>query len=354
MTGKKEPLIPRGVKPPINFDKRESEAFPMMRRSTDSRVFSSKAIAESPITKTEVERLRGDLQKKESALKVQFDQIRKEHNSYVAEMEIETLAKDRKIAELQNQIDEAVMALANKEQTITFQKELIKKKDQKIEKQIKEFTKTIARAVHDLKSPLTGIKSSADALSEFSFSGDVKTLLGIIISGSNDLAGMVEDILLTNKLTHNAIILDKKTFSLTAQVKELVEQNKEYSKKIRKRIEFKSEGDISIHADELKIKRAIGNLLSNALKYGRTSVSVSISETPNEIALDIVDDGKGFDEEIRNKVFSDTEMTTTDLINGNGFGLTNAKRLIELHGGKVNLAEENQKSTKFMIRFAKV
>ncbi len=353
MTEHKEPLIPLGVKPSINFEKQESNAFPMMRRSTDSRVFSGKAIIDSPITKTEIERLREDLQKKEATLKVQFNQIRKEHISYVTEMELETLAKDMKITELQNRIEEACKEIANKEQTIRFQKELIAKKNEKIEEQKKEFTKTIARVVHDLKSPLTSVKTAADILEEYSFTDDVKTLLRIITAAATDLTGMVEDILLTNKLTHNAVVLDKKTYSLTSQINDLVEQNREYAKKMKRSVSFRSAGEVIIHADKLKIKRAIGNLLSNALKYGKNKVKISLYETLDEIFLSISDDGNGLDEEVRKKVFSNNEMTTTDLINGNGFGLTNAKRLIEMHGGTLDLAENDNKSTIFMIKFPK-
>jgi signal transduction histidine kinase len=140
--------------------------------------------------------------------------------------------------------------------------------------------------------------------------------------------------------------IEKKKFSLIKTLNEIVEQTKVYARRIKKELTLYYEDDIVIKGDELKLKRAIGNLISNGLKYCNRSVNVSVKKT-DKIEICITDDGKGISKEIKERILS-KEMTTTDLINGNGFGLTNAKKIIELHGGNIAL-DSTDRGTTFRI-----
>jgi signal transduction histidine kinase len=362
----KERLVSTHINQP-NFDEVEKQMFPLLRRKSDSRIFEKEIKTENIIVKEEVENLKEDVKRKETILKMKLEQLKKEYNSYVAEMEVSMLIKDSKIEELTKQNLILQDKISSLEQTILLQREVNKKLKQNIAEQTevymqelkdkmeiikqqeKEFSKTIARAVHDLKNPLTSVKSTAEALSEYEdLDEEKKILINLIISGAEDLSKMIEDILISTKIAHNAYTVEKKQLNISKLIEEMVEQTRIYVNRTGKEISADIEKDLIVNADELKIKRAIGNLISNGLKYGKRCVKISAKSFKNKVEIEISDDGEGFDREVKEKVFSNKEMSTTDLINGNGFGLTNAKRIIELHGGQISVLS-CEKGTTFKI-----
>ena len=362
----KERLVFTHINQP-NFDEVEKQMFPLLRRKSDSRIFEKEIKTENIIVKEEVENIKEDVKRKETILKMKLEQLKKEYNSYVAEMEVNMLMKDSKIEELTKQNLILQDKISSLEQTILLQREVNKKlkqniaeqteiymqelkdKTEVIKQQEKEFSKTIARVVHDLKNPLTSVKSTAEALLEYEdLDEEKKILINLIISGAEDLSKMIEEILVSNKIVHNAYAVEKKQLNISKIIEELVQQTKIYAERTGKEISADIEKDLIVNADELKIKRAIGNLISNGLKYGKRCVKISAKSFKNKVEIEISDDGEGFDREVKEKVFSNKEMSTTDLINGNGFGLTNAKRIIELHGGQISLLS-CEKGTTFKI-----
>jgi len=362
----KERLVSTHINQP-NFDQAEKQMFPLLRRKSDSKIFEKEIKTENIIVKEEVENLKEDVKRKETILKMKLEQLKKEYNSYVAEMEVSMLMKDSRIEELTKQNLILQDKISSLEQTILLQREVNKKlkqniaeqtevymqelkdKTEVIKQQEKEFSKTVARAVHDLKNPLTSVKSTAEALSEYEdLDEEKKILINLIISGAEDLSKMIEDILVSNKIVHNAYAVEKKQLNFSKLIEEMVEQTKIYANRTGKEISADIESDLIVNADELKIKRAIGNLISNGLKYGRHCVKISAKQFKNKVEIEISDDGEGFNKEVKEKVFSNKEMSTTDLINGNGFGLTNAKRIIELHAGQISLLP-SEKGTTFKI-----
>jgi signal transduction histidine kinase len=323
-------------------------------------------------------------------MKLEIEQLKKEYISYIADMEVHLITKDGLISQLQTKIqslqDEiAKMQIIVQEQTKAYMEvlkdnskleKILKEREEKFEK---EFSKAIARSVHDLKNPLTGIKSATDVLLEYDDLGEEKrTLLSIIMKSATDIMNMIEDILVSNKITHGVYKPEKKRVSLKKMLNDLVEQNNIYAKLIGKEISFNykcqdsqdaspkdiegvavmEDGSVegTIEGDELKLKRAFGNLISNGLKYGKQHVEINVVESKEGIHLYIHDDGQGFDKEVKEKIFSNNankEMVTTDTIHGNGFGLTNTKRIIEMHGGLINLID-SEKGTTFHIYFKKI
>jgi signal transduction histidine kinase len=106
-----------------------------------------------------------------------------------------------------------------------------------------------------------------------------------------------------------------------------------------------------VNAKPLSLKRAITNLIENALKYGRTA-SLSLEFTSQNITLIVEDEGKNASEELLEtlkKPFIRGE--NTNLIKGTGLGLTIVETIAEQHGG--NLTFEKSKigiRAKFMIK----
>ncbi|MEM3815153.1 MAG: ATP-binding protein [Candidatus Micrarchaeia archaeon] len=356
----------------VNVKEVEEQCIPFLRRKSDSKIFSNTVKTENIITNEELEKLKEDIARKEEATKMKIEKLKKEFISYQMEMNVELLFKDNMINELKTEIAKLNEKIVKMQQTIILQKETIQKQKQIINEQTteymkhlnellnekkktdQEYSKSLARIVHDMKNPLTGVKSGIEVLLEYDdLSDDKRQILNLVYNSAMDLSRMIEEILLNNKLLHDAIKLKKNKFNLSKQIQHIFELHKLYAERTNKKIFLSGNENLVIEGDEDKIKRAIENIVLNALKYSNQEVRIELSEGEKEIYVNISDDGEGFNEDVKRKVLSNKDMATTDLINGNGFGLTNAKRIIEMHGGKITIDSKEGNGTTVRITLPK-
>jgi PAS domain S-box-containing protein len=111
-----------------------------------------------------------------------------------------------------------------------------------------------------------------------------------------------------------------------------------------------------ILADSSRLKQVLVNLLGNALKFtpsgGRVDLMVSESADPAEIRFTVRDNGPGIAVADQERVFREFERVETDVrtkAGGTGLGLPIARRLVELHGGKLTLSSEPGKGCAFVV-----
>ena len=112
------------------------------------------------------------------------------------------------------------------------------------------------------------------------------------------------------------------------------------------------EENISISANEALIMRMIDNLLSNALKYAETEVTVCLARR-NRIILEVADDGIGISDDEKKLVWNrfykvDKSRTTTE-DNSSGLGLSITQKIVELHDGKIAVLDNKPKGTRFVV-----
>ena len=112
------------------------------------------------------------------------------------------------------------------------------------------------------------------------------------------------------------------------------------------------EENISISANETLIMRMLDNLLSNALKYAETEVTVCLARR-NRIILEIADDGIGISDIEKKLIWDrfykvDKSRTTTE-DNSSGLGLSITKKIVELHDGKIAVLDNKPKGTRFVV-----
>ena len=112
------------------------------------------------------------------------------------------------------------------------------------------------------------------------------------------------------------------------------------------------EENIIVHANEALIMRMIDNLLSNALKYAETEVTVCLARR-NRIILEVADDGIGISDNEKKHIWDrfykvDKSRTTTE-DNSSGLGLSITKKIVELHDGKIAVLDNKPKGTRFVV-----
>jgi two-component system sensor histidine kinase RstB len=96
-----------------------------------------------------------------------------------------------------------------------------------------------------------------------------------------------------------------------------------------------------VHADASGLQRALSNLVGNACRYAKRRVRVSAAPLPEQVAIDIEDDGVGIPEADRTRVLEPFVRLETAAESGNakgvGLGLALANRIVEAHGGQVQI-----------------
>lgn len=217
----------------------------------------------------------------------------------------------------------------------------------------------VAMMVHELRSPLSVIKGSADLVlrEEKSLSSDQKyTLLSQIKTSSTDLLDIVNDILDVSKIESGSFEIKKKKGNLNA----LLEDEAEYylalarEKDIEVVIELSKEIP-EFDFDEDRIKHVMNNLLSNALKFTDEGGKVEIISEKTEdgnAKICVCDNGVGVADNMKGKLFNkfvQMENRQNSKEKGTGLGLVIAKGIVEAHGGSIWVEDNHPQGAKFLF-----
>lgn len=218
----------------------------------------------------------------------------------------------------------------------------------------------ISNVSHELRTPLASIVGFAETISsdEDLPKEVVLEFNNIILTEGKRLAKLVNDILDFSKLETNKETLNLTTFDLIPLLKESVANFKQQAsdKKVELVTEL-PEAEIIMNGDRDRITKAIGNLISNGVKFtpedGR--ILVIARDFLKEVEIMISDTGIGIAKDDLPKLFqkfskaqnSDSQMP------GAGFGLAIVKQIVDLHKGLIQVNSEVNEGTTFVLRLPK-
>lgn len=217
----------------------------------------------------------------------------------------------------------------------------------------------LANVSHELRTPLNSIMGFSDLLKDRSF-GELnekqRSYASYIHSSGEQLLNLINDVLDLSRIETGraAIKLDKIKLADTIKDVLLIFKDKAANNNIEITIEIEKEIK-SIEADEHKIKQVLSNLLSNAIKFTPAGGSIHIrARMPQTdfVEASVEDTGIGIKPEDIPKLFkpfSHLESVYTKTTKGIGLGLALAKRLVELHGGKIWVESKYGKGSKFIF-----
>jgi signal transduction histidine kinase len=215
----------------------------------------------------------------------------------------------------------------------------------------------LANMSHELRTPLNAIIGFSGILLNESL-GKVndeerREFLGNIMISGKHLLGLINEVLDLSKIEAGRVTLSRKPFSV-AEVLQSVRQTVEPLAD-KKRITIATTVDPSLPpltADETKFKQILYNLLSNAIKFTPEEGQVHVRAQANNesVQISVRDTGIGIKPEDRERIFQEFEQVETSFerrFEGTGLGLTLAKKLVELQGGKIWLESELGKGSTF-------
>lgn len=235
--------------------------------------------------------------------------------------------------------------------SILFQEVTSEYQNEKIKQ---EFT---AMLVHELRAPLTVIKSSADLLQKRWKDLDpakLKKFFTSIYTSADGMLSLVSDLLDTSKLEMDKLQVLKRVSSLNSFLEERASffQNELEAKKVKLIISLDNKiEDYSF--DENKFTQVVNNLMSNAVKYtDKGYIKVSSKLVKDHIEIDFEDTGPGVPDEQKSKLFNKFTQLEASIKNksrGTGLGLVVVKGIINAHGGDIKVLDNKPKGTIFRV-----
>ncbi len=213
----------------------------------------------------------------------------------------------------------------------------------------------LANTSHELRTPLHGIIGIAESLREGAagkISDEIKNNLALIVSSGSRLSRLVNDILDFSRLKNRDISLIKRKVDIKALSELVVKSLEKQAKKKNIKIIPDLPGSIPyILGDEDRIQQILFNIMGNAVKYTeKGSIKISAEAENSIVRVSVQDTGKGIPELMQQKIFEPFERINdagTELQQGTGIGLAVTKKLIELHGGEIDVDSKEGEGSLF-------
>lgn len=166
--------------------------------------------------------------------------------------------------------------------------------------------------------------------------------------------GTIADMLFLAKADNNLLIPLREEVDLRAEVSSLLDYYEAYADE--KQLQLSYSGEAAIAGDRLMLRRAIGNLLSNAVRHTpkRGRIAIELTETPEgETVVSVENTGDTIAPEHLPRLFDRfyrADASRQHYGEGSGLGLAITRSIVQAHGGEVSVMSENG-LTRFSIRF---
>ena len=215
----------------------------------------------------------------------------------------------------------------------------------------------ITNVTHELRTPITSIKSFSNIL--FSNKNLDNTqreeFLGIIVSESNRIARLINQVLDIEKLQTNRVEWDFQPLDLREVLTDSMASVKSLCQDKNIRLNYNAPDEsCAVVGDKDRLVQATLNLLSNAVKFCPEKnglIDIQLTPKNGNIELSIWDNGQGISKKFLPYLFDRfTQDATLSKPAGSGLGLYITKEIIERHQGKISVKSKQGKGTKFLVK----
>ena len=217
---------------------------------------------------------------------------------------------------------------------------------------------------HDIRTPMNAIIGFTTlAVSSIDNKNKVKDYLSKILSSSNHLLSLINDILDMSRIESGKLHLEETEVSLSEVLHDLktIISGQIYAKQLELYMDAMDVANEDVYCDKTRLNQVLLNLLSNAVKFTPAggTVSVRLKQFPGPTKgsalyeFRIKDNGIGMSQEFVQKIFSPFERertSTVSRIQGTGLGMAITKNIVDMMGGTVEVQTEQGKGTEFTVR----
>ena len=244
-----------------------------------------------------------------------------------------SIFRDDQLGELSSSID-------NMSTTISESIEEIKR----LEKLSNEL---VANVSHEFKTPLTIINGYIHSMKDKKLKRSDE-IYDKILSNTNTLEMLVDDILTLNDYQFGNVNLNKEETSISEMVLEALFQLDFLIKSKNININFESNNDVSLKVDRLKFKQMLLIIIDNAIKFSSEGSKIDIKL--GEKGIEVKDFGKGIKKADQAKIF-ERYYKVDKKSSGHGIGLFIVKNIADDHGFNISLKSSINKGTIIFVKF---
>ncbi|ABS26073.1 ATP-binding protein [Anaeromyxobacter sp. Fw109-5] len=201
---------------------------------------------------------------------------------------------------------------------------------------------------HDLRNPLGAILTAAWALARLELPPNAGAMVRRIVSSGRRMERLIRDLLDWSRLqAGGSVPIATREADLFDACQRITDELRDRDGKL---IHLERDGDTRATFDPERIEQVVGNLLSNALRYAPpgTTVLVRAVGTPQEVRLEVHDEGPGIPSEAQARIFEPFRQGPSGHGTGLGLGLFIVRSVAEAHGGRVHL-ESAPGKTSFVV-----
>ena len=208
----------------------------------------------------------------------------------------------------------------------------------------------IVYLAHDLKTPLTSVIGYLNLLvDEPDISAETRArYTGIALEKAERLEELINDFFDITRFNLTTLTLERENTNLSMMLEQIAFEFKPLL--IDKNLEIVTDiqADVSIMCDRDKLGRVFDNLLRNAINYSYSDskLLLSMCTDGDNVKIVVSNDGKTIPPEKLARIFEQfyrLDASRSTATGGSGLGLAIAKEIVELHGGSIEAASENEK-----------
>ena len=195
-------------------------------------------------------------------------------------------------------------------------------------------------AAHDLRNPLNAILLATTQIprEKQDQTADGFDLGAQIRATAGEMLGIIEGLLDTAAMEEGTLKLYRVHLDLADCVGEVIERNHPQAERKKQQLRFSAQEGCIAEVDGGRIKQAVDNLVSNAIKFSPhgASIRVTLACESDKARIEVADGGPGLTEADKERLFRRFERLSARPTGGEsstGLGLANARQLVELHGG---------------------
>ena len=217
---------------------------------------------------------------------------------------------------------------------------------------------TLSLIAHELRTPLTFLAGFSELLAaRQDLPNQAKEMAAELHKQTEGMVTLTERLLELSRLQSGRVSLTWQWVDLKTLVEQQAAQHRAISADHTVRVEAPSY-EVRLRADTTRITQAIGNLVSNAIKYSPSGgeVAIKLEEGVEDVVVSVSDQGLGIPKDVLGRLFQPfyrVQQVETRQIEGLGLGLALTKAIVEAHGGRIWVESEPGKGSMFSFSLLK-
>ena len=231
--------------------------------------------------------------------------------------------------------------------------------NQELEARVRERTQALERADrrkdeflavlgHELRNPLSPILSALEVMQQSAPESDQSQARGVVRRQVRQMARLIDDLLDVGRITSDRFMLRPAPVSLASVVDAAVETSQPVIDERRHQMNvIGKRPDVQVIVDAARVSQVLANLLTNAAKFtpagGRIDLTIDVCETG--VTIRVRDSGIGIDQDVLPSLFElfmRVDPGGETATGGLGIGLSLARRLVEMHGGRLDATSDGR------------